>query len=166
MILLYLNYLFEDLRIFTLQLEKEKLLWWKKSFVWKSLFHRGQVRRIFVFNLNVLQKLTLPAAEKYPQVPGKWQKHFHLNPGRIWDPGIFNPAGARVVSLKWEKMGKGPEIFTHLPPNTPTAQIPQSFMFWLIRDTRFRNHWLLFCWGLFRFNDSRHFIQHTEFLQQ
>lgn len=47
------------------------------------------MERIFVFNLNVLQKLTLTAAEKHPQVPGKW--HFILNPQQDLKARGFEP---------------------------------------------------------------------------
>lgn len=76
------------------------------------------MERIFVFNLNVLQKLTLTAAEKHPQVPGKWQEHFiswipqqDLKLGVLW-----NPSGARVLSL-WNsgQAGKYPEESSTLP---------------------------------------------------
>lgn len=49
------------------------------------------MERIFVFNLNVLQKLTLTAAEKHPQVPGKWQEHFILNPQQDLKARGFEP---------------------------------------------------------------------------
>lgn len=57
---------------------------------------------------------------------------------RIWDLlGILNPSGARGISLKWGKPGKGSEeTSTHSSNHTCSPNSP-SFLFCLIRDPSF-----------------------------
>lgn len=101
------------------------------------------MERILVFNLNVLQKLTLAAAKKHLQVPGKWQEHFILNPQQDLRPRDFESIQSQSSLFETMQTRKGLcGDFHTSTPNTYATLIPQSFMFWL-ELPGFHNHWLL-----------------------